>query len=81
MPVLLDDHGTAAAALIACRLAPAAAGYLFASHRGTVPAHRIALSALGLEPMFALGLSHGEGTGAIMAAPMLAAAARVAREA
>lgn len=76
IPVVLDDQGTWAAALVAVRLVPAAAGYLIASHAGGHPERRGALSALGLEPLFDLGLAHGEGTGALLALPLLDAAAR-----
>jgi nicotinate-nucleotide--dimethylbenzimidazole phosphoribosyltransferase len=62
------------------RLAPAAAGYLIASHGGAQPGYRRALRALDLEPLFDLGLAHGEGTGALLALPLLAAAARVLAE-
>lgn len=75
VPVLLDDHATSAAALVATRLAPAAAGYLIAAHGGTYPAHRKALAALGLAPLFELGLARGEGTGAALGLSMVDAAA------
>ncbi|HTE56724.1 MAG TPA: nicotinate-nucleotide--dimethylbenzimidazole phosphoribosyltransferase [Kofleriaceae bacterium] len=77
VPVVLDDGGTWASALVAVRLAPAAAGYLIASHGGARPGYRRALRALELEPLFDLGLAHGEGTGALLALPLLDAAARV----
>ncbi len=80
VPVVLDDHGTWAAGLVAVRLAPAAAGYLVASHGGASPGYRAGLRALGLEPLFDLGLAHGEGTGALLAIPMMDAAARVLAE-
>ena len=80
VPVVLDDHGTWAAGLVAVRLAPAAAGYLVASHGGASPGYRAGLRALGLEPLFDLGLAHGEGTGALLAVPMMDAAARVLAE-
>lgn len=80
VPVVLDDHATSAAALVATRVAPATRGYLFASHAGAAPCHRAALAELGLRPLFDLGLAHGEGTGAILALPMLDAASRVIRE-
>jgi nicotinate-nucleotide--dimethylbenzimidazole phosphoribosyltransferase len=82
VPVVLDDHATWAAALIAARLAPPVTGYLVAAHAGaTSPGHRRALGALGLDPLFDLGLAHGEGTGALLAVPMIDAAARVLAEA
>jgi nicotinate-nucleotide--dimethylbenzimidazole phosphoribosyltransferase len=77
VPIVLDDHGTWAAALVAVRLAPAASGYLFAAHGGARPGYRAALRALELEPIFDLGLAHGEGTGALLALPLMDAAARV----
>jgi nicotinate-nucleotide--dimethylbenzimidazole phosphoribosyltransferase len=73
--VVLDDHATSAAALIACTLAPATAGYLVAAHGGTQPSHRRALAALGLTPLFELGLARGEGTGAALALPLIDGAA------
>jgi nicotinate-nucleotide--dimethylbenzimidazole phosphoribosyltransferase len=75
VPVVLDDHATWAAALIAARLQPAVAGYLIAAHTGGSPGHRRALEALGLTPLFDLGLAHGEGTGAALALPLLDSAA------
>jgi len=77
VPVVLDDHGTWAAALVAARLAPDVAGYLLAAHAGSRPGYRRALAELGLEPLFDLGLSHGEGTGALLAVPLIDAAAGV----
>ncbi len=77
VPVVLDDYGTWAAALVAARMAPPSASYLFAAHAGGRPGYRAALAALRLEPIFDLGLSHGEGTGALLAVPLLDAASRV----
>ncbi len=77
IPVVLDDLGTGAAALIAHGLAPHIDGYLFASHGGTTPTHRHALRALGLTAHIDAGLSHGEGAGAGLALPTLEAAARL----
>lgn len=79
VPVVLEDHGTAAAALVAARLAPAVSGYLMAAHAGTRPAHRRALAELGLTPLFSLGLGSGEGTGAALALGLIDGAARLLR--
>ncbi len=81
VPVVLDGHATSSAALVAQALSPHVRGYLFASHSGGIPAHAAALRALALEPLFAVGLAQGEGTGAVLALPMLDAAARVLTEA
>jgi len=79
LPVVLDDDGTSAAALAAVRFAPNVAGYLVAAHGGTRPAHRRALAALGLAPLFALGLGSGEGAGAAIALGLVDGAARLLR--
>ena len=72
--VVLDGFITGAAALVATRLAPAAGGYLVASHRSTEPGHAAVLDALGLTPLLDLGLRLGEGSGAALALPLLDAA-------
>lgn len=79
-PVLLDGFITTAAALLAVRLAPAAAPYLIASHRSAEPGHALMLEALGLDPLLDLGLRLGEGSGAALALPLLDAAAAILRE-
>ena len=80
LPILLDGHGTSAAAIVAVHISPAVGGYLFAAHGGSCQAHRSALAGLELEPLFELGLAHGEGTGALLAMPMLEAASRLLRD-
>jgi nicotinate-nucleotide--dimethylbenzimidazole phosphoribosyltransferase len=80
VPVLLDGVSANAAALVACALSPAAAGYLVAGHRSTEPAAGAALDHLGLEPLLRLDLRLGEGTGALLAAPIVRAAAAVLAE-
>lgn len=76
-PVILDSYATGAAALVACALAPAAAGYLVASHRGSFT-HPAILSHLGLQPLFDVGLGHGDGTGAAMTLPLFDQVAELA---
>jgi nicotinate-nucleotide--dimethylbenzimidazole phosphoribosyltransferase len=80
VPVVLDGVITGAAALLAVRLAPAAAGYLLASHRSVEPAHAPLLAALGLAPLLDLGLRLGEGTGAALALGLVDAALRILHE-
>jgi len=74
IPVLLDGYIATAAALIAVTICPAAADYLLAGHRSAEPGHAVALSHLGLEPLLDLGMRLGEGTGAVLALPLLDAA-------
>ena len=72
--VLLDGFVTGAAALLAARLAPAAAGRMVASHLSPEPGHALVLADLGLRPLLDLGLRLGEGSGAALALPLLSAA-------
>lgn len=73
-PVVLDGVSTNAAALVAVALAPASADHLIAGHRSTEPAASLALDHLGLDPLVDLGMRLGEGSGALLALPVLRAA-------
>ena len=76
LTIVLVGMIAAAAALIAEVLAPGTAGSMVAAHRGAEPAHGAMLARLGLDPL--LGdwqLRLGEGTGALLALPLLDAAA------
>lgn len=75
IPVLLDGIVSCSAALVGERLAPGAAAWWAAGHRSTEPASGLALSHLGLAPLLDLDLRLGEGTGALLALPLLGAAA------
>ena len=76
-PVLLDGLISGAAALLAQRLAPGAAAWWAAGHRSVEPAHGFALETLGLSPLLDLGLRLGEGSGALVAVPIVSAAADI----
>lgn len=73
--VLLDGYVATAAALIANRRHPGTAARLIAAHRSAEPGHGAALAALGLVPMLDWGMRLGEGTGALVALPLLDSAA------
>jgi nicotinate-nucleotide--dimethylbenzimidazole phosphoribosyltransferase len=77
IPVVLDGFITGAAALVASGLAPGLAPRLIASHRSAEPGHAVVLEALGLDPILDLGLRLGEGSGAAIAIPVVAAAAAI----
>ncbi|GLZ52824.1 5,6-dimethylbenzimidazole synthase [Actinomycetospora sp. NBRC 106378] len=79
-PVVVDGVVAGAAALVAAALAPNASQAWLAGHRSVEPAHTLALAHLGLEPLLDLGMRVGEGTGALLAAPLVAAAARALAE-
>jgi len=80
VPVLLDGVIACAAALAAAAFAPDVVGCLIAGHLSTEPGARRALETLGLRPVLDLGLRLGEGSGAVLALPVVAAAARVLRD-
>jgi nicotinate-nucleotide--dimethylbenzimidazole phosphoribosyltransferase len=80
LPVVLDGFIAGAAALTAVRLKPEARGALLAAHRSAEPGHARVLEALGLEPYLDLGMRLGEGTGALLAVPIIQAAARLLTE-
>jgi nicotinate-nucleotide--dimethylbenzimidazole phosphoribosyltransferase len=80
VPVVLDGFITTAAALVAAGLASDLRHYLLASHRSAEIGHGAALDLLGLVPLLDLGLRLGEGTGALLALPILDAAARLLDE-
>jgi nicotinate-nucleotide--dimethylbenzimidazole phosphoribosyltransferase len=79
-PVVLDGVNAVAAALVATAICPAARGYLVAGHRSPEPGATAALAALGMAPLLELGMRLGEGTGALLALPLLRAAARALAE-
>jgi nicotinate-nucleotide--dimethylbenzimidazole phosphoribosyltransferase len=79
-PLLLDGFIATAGAMVAMRLAPAAAGYLIAAHRSVEPGHQTMLEALGLKPLFILQMRLGEGTGAALGLGLLQAAYRIYTE-
>ena len=53
---------------------------MIAGHRSPEPGHRLALDALGLEPLLDLGLRLGEGSGAALALPLLDASLAILGE-
>jgi len=80
VPVILDGVIAGAAALAAVALAPDAVAACFAGHRSAEPGHAVTLSYLGLRPLVDLGLRLGEGTGAVLALPLVQSAARALRD-
>lgn len=73
--LLLDGYVATAAALVAEALAPGTARAMIAGHRSAEPGHTAALAHLGLDPVLDWGMRLGEGTGALVALPLLDAAA------
>ncbi|MDM4720413.1 nicotinate-nucleotide--dimethylbenzimidazole phosphoribosyltransferase [Micromonospora sp. WMMA1363] len=80
VPVLLDGVIAVSAALAAAAFAPHATGAMVAGHRSAEPGATVALRHLGLTPLIDLGLRLGEGTGALLALPVVTGAVRVLHE-
>lgn len=72
--VLVDGFIASAAALAALRARPEIKPYLIFAHRSKEPGHRFILDSIGADPLLDLDLRLGEGTGALLAFPMLRAA-------
>jgi len=71
IPVLVDGFIVSVAALAATRLNPSARPWLLFSHRSHEQGHRIVLDALDAQPLLALDMRLGEGSGAAMALPLI----------
>ncbi|MEV4351771.1 nicotinate-nucleotide--dimethylbenzimidazole phosphoribosyltransferase [Actinoplanes sp. NPDC049596] len=80
VPVIVDGVIAASAALAAAAFAPDAVAAMVAGHRSAEPGATVALAHLGLEPLLDLGMRLGEGSGAVLALPVVSAAVRVLHE-
>jgi nicotinate-nucleotide--dimethylbenzimidazole phosphoribosyltransferase len=79
-PVIIDGFISTAAALVAAAMAPGCRDYMVAAHRSQELGHTAALAGLGLRPLLDLDLRLGEGTGALLALPIIRAAVRILNE-
>jgi nicotinate-nucleotide--dimethylbenzimidazole phosphoribosyltransferase len=78
--VLVDGFIASAAAGCALRARPEASEYVVFAHRSKEPGHRLLLEALAVEPLIDLDLRLGEGTGALLAYPLLRCACAMINE-
>ncbi len=74
MTIVVDGFIATSALLVAAALQPAVRDYCVFSHVSDENGHRRMLAHLGAEPLLALDLRLGEGTGAALALPLLRAA-------
>jgi nicotinate-nucleotide--dimethylbenzimidazole phosphoribosyltransferase len=72
--IVVDGFISTAAAAIAAAIQPNVGGYLIAGHRSEEPGHQLLLDHLRLAPVLALGMRLGEGTGAVLAMPIVESA-------
>lgn len=80
VPIVVDGYISAAGALIAGALCPAAKPYLIASHLSVERGHGPLWETLGLKPLLDMDLRLGEGTGAVLAMHLVEAACRILSE-
>ena len=71
MVVLVDGFVVGAAALVACKLYPAARDYCVYCHCSAEAGHQVQLAAMNAQPLLDLGMRLGEGTGVALAWPLL----------
>ncbi|MGW1156832.1 nicotinate-nucleotide--dimethylbenzimidazole phosphoribosyltransferase [Streptomyces sp. NPDC002513] len=79
-PVILDGVVSAACALVAQRIAFRAPDWWLAGQNSGEPAQAKALDRMALEPLLDHGVTVGEGAGALLALPLVQAAAALAAE-
>lgn len=72
--VVVDGFISTAAAALAVGLEPKARGYLIAGHRSEEPGHTLLLDHLGLTPILTMEMRLGEGSGAVLAMPVVESA-------
>lgn len=76
-PVVIDGFISAVAALCAYKLCPNVRGYLIPSHASYEIGYKLAMDAMGLQPLFLLGMRLGEGSGCPLAFEILDAACAI----
>lgn len=80
MVLLIDGFIASAALLVAVKLQPNILDYCIFSHCSDEQAHRKMLDYLGARPLLDLGMRLGEGTGAVLAYPLVLAAVNFLNE-
>ena len=78
--ILVDGFIAGSAALVAASLAPAAKDYMVFCHRSAERGHRLLLDHLQARPLLDLDMRLGEGTGALLAWPLVQSAALLMHE-
>ncbi|MBY6239888.1 nicotinate-nucleotide--dimethylbenzimidazole phosphoribosyltransferase [Methylosinus sp. Sm6] len=78
--MVADGFISSAAALVALRLSPGLAERLIFAHASAERGHAGMLAAIGARPLLDLGMRLGEGSGGVLAAPLLRSAARLMSE-
>jgi nicotinate-nucleotide--dimethylbenzimidazole phosphoribosyltransferase len=80
MAIVCDGFISTAAAAIAYAIAPRVRDYMFAGHCSEERGHRHLLRYIGVKPILNLGMRLGEGTGAVLAMPVIESSCRLYSE-
>jgi nicotinate-nucleotide--dimethylbenzimidazole phosphoribosyltransferase len=72
--IVIDGFISTASAAIAFAIEPRVRSYLFAGHQSEEPGHQALLEYIGLKPILSLNMRLGEGTGAVLAMPIIESA-------
>jgi nicotinate-nucleotide--dimethylbenzimidazole phosphoribosyltransferase len=75
--VICDGFISTSAVAVAYAVAPQVNEYLLAGHCSEEPGHRYLLNYIGLNPILSMGMRLGEGTGAVLAMPVIESALRL----
>ncbi len=78
--MIVDGFISSAAALVAVRLAPGLVERLVFAHTSAERGHQKLLAAIGVRPLLDLKMRLGEGSGGVLAGPIVRAAARLMTE-
>ena len=78
--ILVDGFIAGSAALVACAITPAAKDYMVFCHRSAERGHHLLLAHLQARPLLDLDMRLGEGTGALLAWPLVQSAALLMNE-
>jgi nicotinate-nucleotide--dimethylbenzimidazole phosphoribosyltransferase len=78
--ILVDGFIAGAAALVAVGLSPAVRDYMVFAHQSAEQGHQLMLMHLHAEPLLDLGMRLGEGSGALVAWPLVVSAANFFNE-
>lgn len=72
--IVIDGFISTAAAALAVKISPNVQGYLIAGHQSEEPGHKLLLDFMRLTPVVNLNMRLGEGTGAVLAMPIIESA-------
>jgi nicotinate-nucleotide--dimethylbenzimidazole phosphoribosyltransferase len=74
LAIVVDGFIATSAAALAVALEPKVQGSLIAGHRSEEPGHQLLLDSLALSPILNLQMRLGEGSGAVIAMPIIESA-------